>query len=55
MGSDVIQRNHQYQPVLLKQLPMFENGAVIQNAVTVKESDSVVDWSGEVLELGQVW
>ncbi len=51
MGSDVIQRNYEYQPVLLKQLPSFENGGVVEEFVTAKEGDLVVDWSGEVVEL----
>jgi ABC-type transport system substrate-binding protein len=50
-GVDFVQRNYQYQPVQLKRLPSFDNDGVVAEIVTVKEGDSVVDWSGQVTAL----
>lgn len=50
-GRDVIQRQSEYQPVLLTRLPTLENGGAAETMVTVKAGDSVVDWSGDVATL----
>lgn len=51
MGSDFVRDRGAYQPVILRQLPTFENGSVSQALALAKEGDPVVDWRGEVVEL----
>ena len=50
-GRDVSQRNNEYVPLLLKQIPSFENGGVREESVIVKEGDTVSDWTGIIVEL----
>jgi ABC-type transport system substrate-binding protein len=43
--------NYDYQATILKQIPTVENGAAANNDVEVKEGDTVLDATGEVVQL----
>ncbi|MBP6209487.1 MAG: hypothetical protein KA473_08595 [Anaerolineales bacterium] len=44
---------YEYQPVILTQLPSFENGDAQINTVSIKAGDQVVDSNGELVLLAQ--
>ena len=44
-------RNFSTQPVILSDLPSYENGGVILQAVPVKKGDEIVDANGELVAL----
>jgi len=50
-GLDYYSLNYDYQPIMLKQLPSPENGAVTIQTVEAREGKAVVDADGKVVEL----
>ncbi|MFO7742123.1 MAG: peptide ABC transporter substrate-binding protein [Anaerolineae bacterium] len=44
-------RDYDYEPVILKKLPILGDGDVATRAVTVREGDTVVDANGELVTL----
>ena len=50
-GADYITPNYEYQPVMLTQMPMIENGAATNNTVEIHEGENIVDADGNAVKL----